>query len=199
MGDDGFGPAVVRALEARYVVGNEATRVEVVDLGTPGLDLTPWLADADRVVIVDTVNSAAPPGTLRVYHKQDLLRQASPGGAASPRAQARGPHDPGVKETIRTLEFAGRAPEEITIVGIVPARVEPGLALSPLIQAAVDPAVAAIVAELELQGVEVRRRTDVRADRPWWQTNPPGGHGTARHWNATQRGELESRRTRRPQ
>ena len=36
MGDDGFGPAVVQAFEAEYVVGPD---VSVIDLGTPGLDL----------------------------------------------------------------------------------------------------------------------------------------------------------------
>ena len=61
MGDDGFGPAVVRAFENAYAVGPD---VLVVDVGTPGLDLTPWLADVDRVIIVDTVKSELPPGAL---------------------------------------------------------------------------------------------------------------------------------------
>jgi hypothetical protein len=46
MSDDGLGPAVLRAFEAQYVVGPD---VSLVDLGTPGLDLSPWLADAERV------------------------------------------------------------------------------------------------------------------------------------------------------
>ena len=63
MGDDGFGPTVVRAFGQRYDAGPE---VEVVDLGTPGLDLTPWMSDAWHVVIVDTIKAQLPPGSLRI-------------------------------------------------------------------------------------------------------------------------------------
>ena len=52
MGDDGFGPAVVRAFNERYSVGPD---VEVIDLGTPGLDLTPWMVDSHHIVTVSTM------------------------------------------------------------------------------------------------------------------------------------------------
>src|SRR5690242_13002275 len=85
MGDDGFGPEVVRAFQEQYEVCGE---VSVVDLGTPGLDLTPWLIDASLVVIVDTIRTNLPPGALRCYEKDDLLQHA-------PTARV-GPHDPGL-------------------------------------------------------------------------------------------------------
>jgi hydrogenase maturation protease len=147
MGDDGFGPWVVRAFEEQYVVGAGA---EVVDLGTPGLDLTPWLADVRDAIIVDTVRADDAPGTLRLYEKRDITRQVP-----FPRVS---PHDPGVKETVLTLEFAGRAPHTITLIGVVPERVAMGTALSAAVHAAVPGAVAAIVAALERCGVTVRRR-----------------------------------------
>jgi hydrogenase maturation protease len=160
MGDDGFGPAVIRAFETEYIVSPEINGVEVVDLGTPGLDLTPWLADAERVVIVDTVKSAAPAGTLRVYNKHDVMRHGPPDRVGS--------HDPGVKETLLRLEFAGRGPEEVTLIGVVPARVASGVQLSCELESAVPRAVGAIVAELERQGIEVHRRANLRTNPPWW-------------------------------
>jgi len=138
MGDDGFGPAVVRAFDAAYQAGPD---VDVVDIGTPGLDLMPWFADVDRLVIVDTVKSSLPPGTMRLYDKGDVLRHA-------PSVRV-GPHDPGVKEALLTLEFAGRAPREVTLIGVVPA---------PPVEAAVAPAVQALVDALEQFGVRVTRR-----------------------------------------
>ena len=66
MGDDGFGPAVVRAFLERYDVVQE---VEVIDLGTPGLDLTPWMTDTNHVIFVDTVKEDLAPGSLSVYDK----------------------------------------------------------------------------------------------------------------------------------
>ena len=106
MSDDGLGPAVLRAFEAEYSVDSD---VSVMDLGTPGLDLSPWLADADQVVLIDTVKAPLPPGSLCMYDKADLVGRA-PGVRVSP-------HDPGVKETLMALEFAGRCPRDIVLVG----------------------------------------------------------------------------------
>jgi hydrogenase maturation protease len=166
MGDDGFGPYVARMFAEQYELGTDA---EVIDLGTPGLDLTPWLADAHHIVIVDTVRASEPPGTLRVYEKGDIVRHA-------PVARV-GPHDPGLKETLLTLEFAGRAPETVTLVGVVPARVAMGTTLSDPVATAVPAAMTAILARLEQLGEPVRRRPSGRpacgAAAPWWRDGEP--------------------------
>jgi hydrogenase maturation protease len=141
MGDDGLGPAVVNAFEAGYTVGAD---VQVIDLGTPGLDLLPWLADVDQVILVDTVKSDLPPGTLRVYTKDDLLRHLPSGRV--------GPHDPGVKEALLALEFAGRAPRDVIVIGVVPASTELRLELTPAVAAAVPVAVDAIRTTLQRLG-----------------------------------------------
>jgi hydrogenase maturation protease len=157
MGDDGFGPAVVQAFEAEYVVGPD---VSVIDVGTPGLDLTPWLADVDRVIIVDTVKSDLPPGTLRVFDKAGVLRR---------RPSIRvGPHDPGVKEALLMLEFAGRAPREVVLIGVVPERTEMAVHLSPVVRAAVPFAVKAIAALLVRFGERPIRLARPVARNPWW-------------------------------
>lgn len=158
MGDDAFGPAVVHALEDAYTVSPE---VELVDLGTPGLDMTPWLTDADRLIVVDTVHADRPPGTLCIYSKRDVMRQP-PG----PRV---GPHDPGLRETLGTLELVGRAPRDVTVVGIVPQQTALGHPLSAAVQAAVPRAIDAVVAELRGAGLRVSRRATPRAPNPLWQ------------------------------
>jgi hydrogenase maturation protease len=157
MGDDGFGPAVVRAFEAAYVVGPD---VEVVDLGTPGLDMTPWLADAERVIIVDTVNTGQAPGTLRLYDKQDLLRHA-------PSVRV-GPHDPGVKEALLALDFAGRGPTDVALIGIVPGHVGMNLDLTPAVSAMLSAAVALLAKTLERFGAPIARRDRPIPTKPWY-------------------------------
>jgi hydrogenase maturation protease len=147
MGDDGFGPAAIRAFEAEYTVPDG---VEVVDLGTPGLDLLPWLADVPQVILVDTVKSDQPPGTMRIYDKADLMRHA-------PMARV-GPHDPGVKDALHALEFAGRAPGEVVVIGVVPGRTELDLALTPAVEASLPGVVAEIRATLERFGTPPQRR-----------------------------------------
>jgi len=61
LGDDGFGPLAVETFRSQFAYGPE---VEVLDLGTPGLDLAPYLYDRKLVVIVDAVAFALP-GTTR--------------------------------------------------------------------------------------------------------------------------------------
>lgn len=157
MGDDGFGPAVVRAFEAAYFVGDG---VDVVDIGTPGLDLMPWLVDADRVVIVDTVKNDASPGTLKVYEKAEILQHA-------PSVRV-GPHDPGVKEALFALDFAGRGPRDVVLIGVTPSHVGMDLDLTPAVRGAVPAAMNAIAATLERFGHIVRRRQMPTQATPWW-------------------------------
>ncbi|HEV8347985.1 MAG TPA: HyaD/HybD family hydrogenase maturation endopeptidase [Vicinamibacterales bacterium] len=162
MGDDGFGPTVVRAFEAEYAVG---PGVEIVDLGTRGLDLTPWLADARQVIIIDTVNTGQAPGTLRVYDKRELMRHV-------PSARA-GPHDPGVKEALLALDFSGRGPSEFALIGVVPLCVEMGVDLTPTIRAMVPAAVELLATMLRLFGAIVMRREQPSPRHPWWTVSPP--------------------------
>ena len=100
MGDDAAGPWVVEHLRAGWDFG---PGVSVTDLGTPGLDLVPHLSGARVVVLVDTVKSDAPAGTLRLYRRDEVLKHP-PGPRTSP-------HDPAVKETLLYLELAGAGPE----------------------------------------------------------------------------------------
>jgi hydrogenase maturation protease len=167
MGDDGFGPTVVRAFSATHVVGPD---VEVVDVGTPGLDLMPWLYDADRVIIVDTVKSDRPPGTLRVYDRQEILR-------STPSVRV-GPHDPGVKEALLTLEFAGRGPREVVLVGVVPGYVGMTLDLTPAVRDAVPAAVDEIARTLRRFGAPVVRQRGEASPAPWWENGRESAVGS---------------------
>jgi hydrogenase maturation protease len=151
MGDDGLGPVAVRTFEAEYIVPPD---VQMIDLGTPGLDLLPWLADVERVILVDTVKTELPPGSVRLYDKADLLRY--------PPTARIGPHDPGVKEALHALEFAGRAPREVALIGVVPESTAMGLQLTPTIQEALRRVLVAIEVTLARFGTPVERRSHPR-------------------------------------
>jgi hydrogenase maturation protease len=161
MGDDAFGPHVACVLDAGWDCGE---RVTVLDLGTPGLDLTPFISDVDYLVIVDTVRSEGAPGELRCYRRDQILRHP-PGPRLSP-------HDPGVKEALLFAEFAGAGPREVLLVGVIPASTAQGLSLSPAVRAAVAPALLAVFAELARLGVAPQRRPGARPPDLWWEAEP---------------------------
>lgn len=157
MGDDGAGPWIVEELLARWTF---PAGVAVADLGTPGLDLIPFLAGCETLVLVDTVKSDGPPGTLKLYRKEEILRHP-PGPRVSP-------HDPGVKEALLTLELAGGAPSEVILVGIVPGAVEKSVTLSSAVRAAVGAAAGEVVRLLGEMGLPPSPRPDPKPVEPWW-------------------------------
>jgi hydrogenase maturation protease len=158
MGDDGVGPHVIEALEAGYEFPDG---VSVLDAGTPGLDLAPFLMGADVVIVIDSVRADAAPGSLRLYRRDAILKYA-------PRERL-GPHDPGFKQTLLTLEFAGCGPRDVLLVGVVPETTAPCARLSPAARATVPVAVDAVVAELERLGAAPTPRGVASAVAPWWE------------------------------
>jgi hydrogenase maturation protease len=158
MRDDAFGPHVVLALEAAWDV---PPGVRVQDVGTPGLDLAPYIDGLDTLILVDTVNSDGPPGTLRTYRKEALLRHPP-----QPRI---GPHDPGVKEALLAAEFEGTAPRDVLLVGVIPGVLAQGAGLSPAVRAAIPAALTAVLDELARLGVAAAARPRPGIPDIWWE------------------------------
>lgn len=161
MSDDGFGPFVVRVLEASYECPPD---VEFIDAGTPGLDLTPYLLGADAVIFVDTVSSHGVPGEIRVYDRDAILK-------VPPQARTGG-HDPALKEALLTVAAAGGGPSHVTLVGAIPEWIATGVVLSPRLEAAVGPAVRAVVGALAALGARPEPRAHPAVPHIWWAACP---------------------------
>ena len=157
MSDDGFGPFVVRVLEALY---DCPSGVEFVDAGTPGLDLTPFLLDCRSVVFVDTVTSRGTPGEIRIYDRDAILKV--------PPQTRTGGHDPALKEALLTVAAAGGGPSDVTLDGVIPDWVATGVELSEPLQRAIHPAIEAILSELHRLGADVQPRRYPRSPDTWW-------------------------------
>ena len=84
MGDDGFGHTLSTSSTGAYEF---PPNVALIDAGTPGLDLTPFLMHATKLIVVDTVRSDGPPGSIRLYRRDDILRRPRPAGSARSRPE----------------------------------------------------------------------------------------------------------------
>jgi hydrogenase maturation protease len=157
-GDDAVGPHVVRVLEATHAFPEG---VLVVDAGTPGYDLTGFLAGMDAALLVDAVKAKGAPGELRVYEKAELLSRKP--------VLAMSPHEPGVREALLTAEFAGVAPAVVRLVGVIPGSTETGIGLSPAVRAAIPAAVQRVLRELAALGVAGTPREPPEAPDLWWE------------------------------
>jgi len=159
MGDDGFGPYVARILEARYELPEQ---VEVQDVGTPGLDFTPYLDGAGVVIVLDTVTGDEAPGTIKTYDRDQLL--------STPPPDRMTPHQPGLREAMMAAEFTDSSPDEILVVGVVPASLDTGTGLSPAVQSSVEPAIETVLGTLERLALKPRLRHTPLDPHIWWET-----------------------------
>ncbi|MDF2749185.1 MAG: hypothetical protein K0T00_360 [Gaiellaceae bacterium] len=135
--DDGVGLAVAARLEARVPAGVEVVGCEL----EPSRLLDAWQG-AETAFVVDAVRSGADPGTL---HRFDA--GADPVPASLFRSSST--HAFGVGEAVELARALGTLPSRLVLFGIEGGEFVAGEGLTDAVQAAVDPAAAAVLEELE--------------------------------------------------
>ena len=158
MGDDGVGPYTVKLLEARYKFPK---RVELQDVGTPGLGITSVFTEYDAVILIDAVNAKKNPGEVKVYRKDELV--------LVPVKQRISPHHPALVEALLFAELSRKCPKEVLLVGIVPETCELKCGLSAAVQAGVEAAIDVVLVELEQWGAPVKLKARPDVPRIWWE------------------------------
>jgi hydrogenase maturation protease len=138
MGDDGVGPAVVRHLATLPLPLPPDVVLE--DLGTPSLDLPAYLIGYDTVIFIDAVDLDAPPGSIHVFPRHAIL--------SAPTGIRVSPHEPSIQDALIVLDFAGTAPREVVLVGVVPETLDGGMQLSKPVAQAVSRAGEVVLASL---------------------------------------------------
>lgn len=158
MGDDAFGPFVIEVLQAGFEFPE---RVSLLDGGTPGLNLVAELLDANVLIVIDTVKAKGNPGEMRLYRRSDLSPHT--------RSPRQSPHEPGLDEVLTALDLAGRSPQDVLLIGIIPESVCTGTGMSETLRTAVPDVVQATLAELERCGAPATLKADAASAVPWWE------------------------------
>jgi hydrogenase maturation protease len=153
LSDDGVGVHAARLLESDPRVPASVT---ILEGGTIGLELLPYVSDAARVLFLDALNSGSPPGTLARMTGQELLGTA--GGSSV--------HQMGVADLIAALFLVSTAPQEIVVLGVQPAFTDWGTTLTPDVEAALAPLIEAAVAQLQLWEPSRTARRETRGSSP---------------------------------
>jgi hydrogenase maturation protease len=138
--DEGAGVRLVERLEERFEIPDG---VEVLDGGTSGMELIHTIAGRDALIVCDAVRSDKPPGTV--------LRLAGEELPAFFRTKL-SPHQLGLSDVLATLTLLEQVPPSVVLIGIVPQDLDLGIELSPPIAAALDEALALLIAEIESLG-----------------------------------------------
>jgi hydrogenase maturation protease len=155
-GDDGLG-----ALAAQRIAGTRLVPdgVKVLDGGTLGLALLPYLEDAERAILVDAIQADAPPGTLVRLEGEEV------GPAVAARLSV---HQVGVSDLIEAARWHDRVPPTLVLLGSVPETIELGIGLSPRVEASFRDLVDLVCEEARRLGYPLEKKAgdDPTADRP---------------------------------
>ncbi len=133
--DEGVGVHVVREIRKRTL----PAEVEVYDGGTFGIDLIDTIAGRRLCLVIDAVQSDAPPGTVLKFGPEEM---------AAKETRDMSLHQLGLLETLAMARQLGCAPAAVVIFGVVPKDMAPGLDLSAEVAAVVPKVVDLVLEEL---------------------------------------------------
>lgn len=139
--DEGVGVQVVQELQRRF---QPPAGVEFLDGGTTGMGLIEDIAGKDALIIVDAVQTGAPPGTLVRLDGDEVPAFLQ---------QRLSPHQLGLCDVLALLTLLGQKPARLTLLGVTPQSMELSLTLSDVIKARALALVEQVAAELAAMGV----------------------------------------------
>ncbi len=107
--DEGFG---IRALERLHAEWGFRPGVHLLDGGTQGLYLLPYVEGCRRLLIFDAVDYGLEPGTLKVVRDDEV--------PAFMGVKKMSLHQTGFQEVLSVARLRGWSPEAITLIGCQP-------------------------------------------------------------------------------
>ena len=108
MTDDGFG---VRAAEYLQKITSYPDFVQILDGGTLGMDLMPYIAGTKKLLFIDAINIDAPVGSYHEFKDDELNAYFKDKISV---------HDLGLNDMLAVLKVTGEPVEEVMVIGIKP-------------------------------------------------------------------------------
>jgi len=107
--DEGFGVRAVEALDAAW---RFPPRVRLMDGGTQGLALLPYVRAASSLLVLDAVDFGLAPGEVCSIRDDDVPRYLG--------AKKISMHQTGFQEVLAAARMLGEYPERLALIGVQP-------------------------------------------------------------------------------
>jgi hydrogenase maturation protease len=137
--DDGAGAQAIKRLREDARVPGD---VSLVEGGTLGLELLPYVWDCSRLIVIDAVDVGETPGTVVKMSGEEL--NSIPGKSSV--------HQLGVSDLLVALRMLADRQPQVVLLGMQPESTEWSTELSPPVAASLDSLVEAAIRELCHQG-----------------------------------------------
>jgi hydrogenase maturation protease len=155
--DEGFGVRCVEVMADTHALPDS---VRLLDGGTQGLYLLPFLEEAEALIVFDAIDYGLPPGTMKVIRDAEV--------PAFMGAKKMSLHQTGFQDVIATAQLMGYCPRRMVLIGCQPVELEDyGGGLRPAVAARIPEALAiarGILAEWQVPVREGRTDSPLLAD-----------------------------------
>jgi hydrogenase maturation protease len=146
--DEGFGVRCVEALNAAWEFPQH---VRLMDGGTQGMFLLPWVSSVSRLLIFDAIDFGLDACELRLMRDNDVPQYMG--------AKKVSMHQTGFQEVLASARLLAGRPQQLALIGIQPERLDDyGGSLRDDTRRRIPKALECACAVLQEWGVEFRKR-----------------------------------------
>jgi hydrogenase maturation protease len=145
--DEGVGVHAVEALRKKFIFSEE---IVLLDGGTLGLDLLPYLEGKEKVLFVDAVDWQKEPGHIGVLEDDAIPSFLKP---------ALSFHQVGLADLLFASTLLGTKPANVVLIGVQPAEIEAGLTLSEPVHRQFGPLLKTLLDKLQEWGVRYSEKS----------------------------------------
>lgn len=146
--DEGFGVRAVEVLNADYCFPSNA---RLMDGGTQGMFLLPWVQAASNLLIFDAIDFGLPSGEIRIIRDDDVPRYMG--------AKKMSMHQTGFQEVLAAARLTGEYPERLALIGVQPEVLDDyGGSLRPAVRVRIPTAITHGIELLRGWGIAVEHR-----------------------------------------
>lgn len=135
--DEGVGIVAMRELEARFGARED---MEFLDGGTLSFTLAVPISECDALLVIDAAELGAAPGAVRSFEGAEMDRFLGANRKSSV-------HEVGLLDLMSISQLSGHWPERRALIGVQPAVVNWGEALTPEVAAAL-PEICSLATEI---------------------------------------------------
>ena len=145
MQDEGFGVHFIEHLTNNYTIPDH---VSILDGGTAGIMLAPFIEDVDYLYVIDTVAIDDEPGTIHRFSDDDVRT-----GNIQMRMS---PHQVGLLDILAMCKMRDKAPEKTEMITVVPKDLNVSIGLSDCLQPKIAEVTEILVEALAGRGTELK-------------------------------------------
>ncbi len=150
MHDEGFGVHFVEYLTEHYVIPEN---VSVLDGGTAGIMLAPFIEDVDYLYVIDTVSIEDEPGSIHRFSDDDVRS-----GTVQMRMS---PHQVGLIDILAMCRLREKAPERTEMITVVPKDLDVAIGLSDCLRSKIAEVTDILIGSLSSRGITLQPRASL--------------------------------------